>query len=288
MDQPYQAYTGQLVAPESVGEQQASTLAGSVASQEAPDLAKAGQQWNTATMNQYMNPYIQSAINVPEQQLALQYGSQEAQLASRQSMNDAFGVGRTAAQSGVLNRNYETEFGNIQATGMAQAYNAAQGAFQQDTSRYANLAKETGALDTQNINSLLVTGQNERSIAQAQDTANYQQFENAQNWGLDRYQAVAGDITKAASNEVVPQKSSVLSGILGGATAGLGMVTGSGGLAGLLKGATSGGSSAPSQSQMDALTPQNVSASYEYDGSDSGLLGIPDTSNSGSGSGAQY
>jgi hypothetical protein len=260
--QPFTPYTGQMVAPESGNEMAAGALAPQIAGQEAPNLAKAGAQWNSGTMAQYMNPYEQAAINVPEQQLGLKYGEDTAALQRKQGMTDSFGVGRSAAQQQALGRNYETEFGNIQATGMAQAYGAAQGAFQADTARYANLAKTQGALGSQNINALLTTGQNQRSIAQASDTANYQQFQKGQNWATDQYKSISPIISGNAKNLTNPQPASMLTGILGGAMTGVSMGMGGGGaggaLAGMMGGGGGGGGSA--SGWVTDSTPADASA----------------------------
>jgi hypothetical protein len=264
-NQPFTPYTGQMIAPESGNEMAAGALAPQIAGQEAPNLAKAGAQWNSGTMQQYMNPYEQAAINVPEQQLGLQYGQDTAALQRKQGMTDAFGIGRSAAQQGALGHNYETEFGNIQQTGMAQAYGAAQSAFQADTGRYAKLASEQGALGSQAIQNLDVTGQNSRSIAQAQDTANYGQFEKGQNWATDQYKAISPIISGNAGHLTDPQPASMLSGILGGAISGVGAGMGmGGGLGGMLGGGgggvPSGGLTSGQESTMNGALNSNTDA----------------------------
>jgi len=221
---PYTPYSGQLVAPITGNENAAAALAPQIAGQEAPDLAMAGQQWNNATMQKYMNPYIQGALDPALANITNTYGTQTAALQRTQSMNDAFGVGRTAASQEDLTREYERQYGTTEAQGLAQGYGAAQGAFQADTSRYAALAKTTGALGAENINALLTTGQNQRSVAQAQDTAAYQQFENQQNWGINRFSAAISAINGAKGGLTTAQPADTLGAIMGGATAGLGMM----------------------------------------------------------------
>lgn len=220
---PYTPYGGQLVAPITGNETAAAALAPQIAGQEAPNLAKAGQQWNTATMQQYMNPYVQGALNPALANITNTYGLQSSELARKQSMSDAFGVGRTAASQEDLTREYERQYGTTEAQGLAQGYGAAQGAFQSDTARYANLAKTQGALGAENINALLTTGQNQRSVAQAQDTAAYQQFENQQNWGINRFSAALGAVTGAKGGLVTAQPADTLGGMMGGAMTGYGM-----------------------------------------------------------------
>jgi len=221
---PYTPYGGQLVAPITGNETAAAALAPQIAGQEAPDLAMAGQQWNTATMQKYMNPYIQGALNPALANITNTYGLQSSELARKQGMSDAFGVGRTAASQEDLTREYERQYGTTEAQGLAAGYGAAQGAFQADTSRYAALAKTKGALGAENVNALLTTGQNQRSIAQAQDTAAYQQFENQQNWGINRFSAALGAITGAKGGLVTAQPADTLGAMMGGASAGLGLM----------------------------------------------------------------
>lgn len=221
---PYTPYSGQLVAPITGNENAAAALAPQIAGQEAPDLAMAGQQWNSATLQKYMNPYIQKALDPALANITNTYGLQSSELARKQSMSDAFGVGRTAASQEDLTREYERQYGTTEAQGLAAGYSAAQGAFQTDTSRYAALAKTKGALGAENINALLTTGQNQRSVAQAQDTAAYQQFENQQNWGMNRFSAAMGAISGAKGGLVSAQPADTLGGMMGGAATGVGLM----------------------------------------------------------------
>lgn len=272
-NQPFTPYTGQMIAPESGNEKLAGALAPGLAGSEAGDLSKAGQSWNSGTMQQYMNPYEQAAINVPEQQLGLQYGENTAALQRKQGSSDSFGVGRTAAQQGALGHNYETEFGNIQQTGMAQAYGAAQGAFQSDTQRYANLAKTKGALGSAAIQNLNVTGMNQRSIAQANDTANYSQFEKGQNWATDQYKAISPIISGDAQHLTDPQPASMVSGILGGAMSGVGAAYGMGGMMkGMGGGGGGGGGSGSANGWVTDSTPADASAESGTMGDVSGMM----------------
>ena len=221
-DKPYTAYSGEMVAPESRNEMAGSELARSLPGY----FGEANKQFSGDTISGLMNPYTQNVTDIGLRDLTKGYGEQLAGLDRTSNMTDAFGIGRSAANKGELNRNYEQEYGDLATKGQAAAYDSAQKQFNMDRANALDVASGVGhAADT-----LSQTGANERSIAQAGDTAKQNEFLRGENWDINRIDPLVRMMGGQGTTQ--GPSSSTLSDLIGGASLGMGfrgMMGGSGG-----------------------------------------------------------
>jgi hypothetical protein len=169
-NQPYQAYTGQLTAgtsplqqqafnqaanlqvPSSIGQaaqtaqnisQQAQNLGYSPATFgnqfAAPSAYQAGtfdtDMFGTQQAQQYMNPYLQQALDPQLAEARRQSQITQAQNAGKLTGAGAYGGGRQAIMDAETQRNLGTNLANITGQGYATAFDKAQAAFNADQAR---------------------------------------------------------------------------------------------------------------------------------------------------------
>jgi hypothetical protein len=169
-NQPYQAYTGQLTAgtsplqqqafnqaanlqvPSSIGQaaqtaqnisQQAQNLGYSPATFgnqfTAPSAYQAGtfdtDMFGTQQAQQYMNPYLQQALDPQLAEARRQSQITQAQNAGKLTGAGAYGGGRQAIMDAETQRNLGTNLANITGQGYATAFDKAQAAFNADQAR---------------------------------------------------------------------------------------------------------------------------------------------------------
>ena len=169
-NQPYQAYTGQLTAgtsplqqqafnqaanlqvPSSIGQaaqtaqnisQQAQNLGYSPATFgnqfTAPSAYQAGtfdtDMFGTQQAQQYMNPYLQQALDPQLAEARRQSQITQMQNASKLAGAGAYGGGRQAIIDAETQRNLATNLANITGQGYATAFDKAQAAFNADQAR---------------------------------------------------------------------------------------------------------------------------------------------------------
>lgn len=101
-----------------------------------------------ALTQQYMSPYIQNVMDVNKTEAMRDAQKQltGANLAS--SRQGTYGGARNALMQSEADRNLQTKLGNIQATGMQNAYEAAQKAQLGQAAGYAGLGQTFGQLGT--------------------------------------------------------------------------------------------------------------------------------------------
>ena len=93
--QPYEGYTGERVADVSAGERAAANVFTNQILPQAGQLSEIGAQtFDTATMQQYMNPYQEAVIQSTLADLGEAYGQQERGMAARAIGAGAFGGSR--------------------------------------------------------------------------------------------------------------------------------------------------------------------------------------------------
>jgi hypothetical protein len=105
--QPYQGYTGQRVAQLSPQEQQVSDVFTNQILPQAGQLAQIGQQtYDTATMQQYMNPYQEAVIQSTLSDLGEAYGQQQRGMAAQAIGAGAFGGSREGIERALGRERY--------------------------------------------------------------------------------------------------------------------------------------------------------------------------------------
>lgn len=154
-EMPYQQYTGALTPGASALQQQAFAGLGALQApagigQAEQRTAQLGQQmgglsyapgaftadtFNTQAAQQYMNPYLQTALNPQLDEARRQAEIQRVQQAGRLTKAGAYGGSRQAIMESELARNLGQNLANITGQGYNQAYQQAQQAFTADQAR---------------------------------------------------------------------------------------------------------------------------------------------------------
>lgn len=162
---PYAPYGGDLTPGASALQQQAfqglgglTTPAGIGAAEQR--TAQLGQQLGAQTYapttftsatftpqaaQQYMNPYLQAALNPQIEEARRQADIQRIQQAGRLTKAGAYGGSRQAIMESELARNLQQNLANITGQGYSQAYQQAQSAFEADQRRRAAAEAATEA-----------------------------------------------------------------------------------------------------------------------------------------------
>jgi len=146
---PYQQYQGQQVAGFNPMQTQAmNTIQQMQPSQytnQAAGLAGMGatNQFTGANVNQYMSPYVNDVIQNQEQGAIRDYARSLPQMAGMAASTGNLGGTRQALVQGEAQRNLQNQLGTIQATGLQNAFQNAQGQFNQQNQ---NLLAGAGAL----------------------------------------------------------------------------------------------------------------------------------------------
>lgn len=193
---PYQSYGGELVSPYNSTEQQALGLTNSLIGQNQPLFNQATQAQgqvignnvngpNQSALQNYMNPYTSNVLDAQNTRDLQAYQQSKNQLQQQQGAIGAFGGSRSSlAQQQLLNNFNQNEQYN-QSSALAGAFNTGLSAYntgQNTALQAANGLGAVGNLQQQSglsaINSLMGQGQLQQQTQQAQDTANYGQFQN--------------------------------------------------------------------------------------------------------------
>lgn len=253
---PYQSYGGQQVAGFNPLQQQAfSNIQGMTpASQLGQATGMAGMAGMNAldpnayaqNMQGYMSPYTKNVIEQQSQAAIRDYGRQLPQLGSMASQVGGLGGTRSALLQSEANRNLQNQLGNIEATGYQNAYQNAQNQFNQSQQQALMAAQGLGSLGGQQyqqeagINQALMgAGTGMQNLYQRQLDANYQNFQNQQNYPYKNLaflmEMIRGTPTTSSAQQVYqapPNMAGQVAGLglgLGSLFGGIGNMTGGGG-----------------------------------------------------------
>lgn len=193
-DMPYQAYTGALTPGASQLQQQAFAGLGALQTpagigQAEQRTAQLGQQmgglsytpttfsseaFTPQAAQQYMNPYLQSALQPQIEEARRQAEITRQQQAGRMAKAGAFGGSRQAIMESELARNLQQNLANITGQGYSTAYQQAQSAFEADQRRKAaaeaasEASRQYGAgYGVEGLKGALTAAQQQASLAQA-------------------------------------------------------------------------------------------------------------------------
>ena len=112
--QPYTGYQGQRVAPLSGGEQAAANVFSTQILPQAGQLAQIGAQtFDTATMQQYMNPYTNAVIQSTLSDLGETYGQQQRAMATQAIGAGAFGGAREGVERALGKERYLDQVADV-------------------------------------------------------------------------------------------------------------------------------------------------------------------------------
>lgn len=146
-------------------------------------LGALGSMLSPEMTQQYMSPYMQNVVDVNKAEALrdAQKGLMAGNLTS--AKQNTYGGARNALMQSEAERNLQTKLGGIQATGMQQAFDAAQKAQIAQATGYGQLGQTLGALGTAQQASDIdrfktqgAYGDLQRAVDQQQIDAKYQDF----------------------------------------------------------------------------------------------------------------
>jgi hypothetical protein len=242
---PYQAFTGQLVAP--INAQQTEGISGinqfADAAQPAIGQAEglvqsAANPLTTSQINQYMSPYTQDVVNATQAQFNNQNQQQQQQVTGNAIAQGALGGNRTAvAQSELANQQQLAQapvIAGLENTGYQTGLSTAENQFQQNPMtagmNLGNLGVAGQTAGLSGASAQLGAGTTEQQTQQAQDTAALQQFEQQQAYPFQTTNFLAGIDTGVGSEMggsttgTTTAQVNELAQILGGVTSGAGLL----------------------------------------------------------------
>lgn len=223
---PYQQYQGQRIAGFTPLQQQAfGNIAGMQPSQAvgagiaaATDVAQqAGQagQYTPGTFDagrftdpgvaaSYMSPYMQNVVDVQQREAQRQAGIAGTQRQAQATGAGAFGGSRQAIVEAEANRNLATQLGNIQATGLQNAYQTAQQGYMTDAQRQLQ-AQQLGEQSRQYGAGLGLQGL-QQQLAAAGQLGQLGQTQYGQQMGITAAQQQAGAQQQALAQQGLTQQ----------------------------------------------------------------------------------
>jgi hypothetical protein len=196
--QPFQAYTGQRIAPLTATEQQAGDIYSQQILPQAGQLAQIGAQTFTPQMaQQYMNPYENQVVSGALSDVERAYQGQQRALSSQAIGSGAFGGGREGVQRGVLGGEYLRSVGDISGRLRQAGFESGAQRFAADRasqlgSSQAQLASLAGA-----SSGLAQFGGQERGIQQAGLTEAFRDFVEQQGFEQNQINQVIGALAGA-------------------------------------------------------------------------------------------
>lgn len=220
--QPYAAYQGPLTAGESSLQTQAFGNAANLATPSSIGAAAntAGNIANTqqtssfnapGTAAAYMSPYQQNVVDIQQREAQRNADIASTQRGANAAQAGAFGGSRQAIMDAEAARNLAIQKGDIQATGLQNAFTAAQNQF--NTEQTTGLAGKTLNLNAAQTQGNLGAAQNAAGLAnlQAQLTAGGQQRDiTAQGIGAEK---AAFEEERANPYKMVQFQQSLLQGL---------------------------------------------------------------------------
>jgi hypothetical protein len=203
---PYQAYGGQLVAPTNQQQQLGIGGINQYANFAQPDIQQAENYANQAAqpitaqqIQGYESPYTQDVVNATENQFQNTNAQQQQQVLGNAAAQGALGGNRSGVAQAVLAGQQQTAEAPVIAGWENQGYNTAEQTALAEQQNMGNAAYSLGNLGVAGQNAGL-TGANaqvgagtlEQQTQQAQDTAAYQQYEQALAYPFQTTQWLAG------------------------------------------------------------------------------------------------
>ena len=196
--QPFQAYTGQRIAPLTATEQQAGDIYSQQILPQAGQLSAIGAQTFTPQMaQQYMNPYENQVVTSALGDVERAYQGQQRALSTQAMGAGAFGGGREGVQRGILGGEYLRQVGDVSGRLRQAGFESGAQRFAADRasqlgSSQAQLASLAGA-----SSGLAQFGGQERGIQQAGLTEAFRDFVEQQGFEQNQINQVIGALAGA-------------------------------------------------------------------------------------------
>lgn len=194
--QEYTPYEGERVAALSENEQAGIDMARDTAGAAQPYYQQAGalvdrgtQQFTDTNIQDYMNPFIEGALDPAAREIREEGARGAMELDSRAASMDAFGGSRAALMRSENREKTIQGISDLYGRGYAQAYESAVNVWGDERARDlqgAGRLIETGTALTnankQDISTLMTTGATDRSIQQAMADFDFSQYMEERDW----------------------------------------------------------------------------------------------------------
>ena len=187
-NQDYQAYTGPLSSGPSNAQQSAFEGVASLAVPTNQMGAYQPQQFSAQAATDYMNPYLQSALNPQIEEARRQSEIQRVADAGRLTQAGAYGGSRQAIMESERNRNLLQNLSGITGTGYRDAYDQAQNQFNVEQGRLQSAQTDANRFGLDALTAQANLGAQERAINQAGVTADLAQFEEERDFPYKQVQ----------------------------------------------------------------------------------------------------
>lgn len=187
-DQPYEAYTGPLTAGQS--ELQTAAFEGLAGLTIPTDQMGAfvPQQFSAESAQQYMNPYLQAALDPQIAEARRQAEIQRVQDAGRLTRAGAYGGSRQAIMESEANRNLLQNLAAITGEGYRTAYDKAMGQFNVEQDREMAAQEAANVYGLSALQRIADMGAEQRAIEAEGIAADKKQFEEERDFPYKQVQ----------------------------------------------------------------------------------------------------
>ncbi len=218
-NQGYQAYTGPLTAGQSAGQQAAFQGIAGLAVPTQQMGAFQPQQFTAQAAQDYMNPYLQAALDPQIEEARRQAQITRLGDANRLTQAGAFGGSRQAIMESELNRNLAQNLAGITGQGYQTAYDKAMDQFNVEQQRQQTAQDAANRYGLEALASQANLGAQERAIEQEGITADLAQFEEERDFPYKQvqYQQSLLQGLPIAAQQYSYQEPSALSEFISGA-----------------------------------------------------------------------
>ena len=255
-DMPYQAYTGPLTAGQSAPQTAAFQGIANLAVPTEQMGAFTPQTFGTEQATQYMNPYVQNALQPQLDALNRQQQLMRIDNAGRLTRAGAYGGSRQAVMESELDRSYLDKASEITGLGYLDAYNKAQQQFNAEQTRAMQAQNSMNTYGLSALQRQAELGGQQRAIESQGVAADIKQFEDEQKFPYKQVQyqqSLLQGLPLAAQSYSYAQPSTAANIATG--MAGVDGFLGEGGVMGALQGIFGAGglfgSAAPAASTTD-------------------------------------
>lgn len=186
--QPYQAYQGPLTAGASQLQQQAFQGLGSLQLPTQQQMQFTPTQFSGGIAQQYMNPYLQAALEPQIAEARRQADIQRMKDAGRLSQAGAFGGSRQAIMESEGNRNLLANLANITGQGYKSAYDQAMQQFNTEQDRQKAAAQQASDLAFKTLGAQAEAGAVQRGIESEGIAADLGQFREERDYPYKQVQ----------------------------------------------------------------------------------------------------
>ena len=217
--EPYYAYMGPLTAGESAAQTAAFQGVAGLAVPTEQMGAYAPQQFTAQAAQQYMNPYLQAALDPQIAEARRQAEVQRVQDAGRLTQAGAYGGSRQAIMESELNRNLLQNLAGITGTGYATAYDKAMQQFNVEQDREAAAQQAANTYGLAALTKQAELGAAQRGIEQEGIMAERAQFEEERDFPYKQVQYMQSLLQglPIAAQSYSYSQPSALSNVLSGA-----------------------------------------------------------------------